>query len=164
MYPHACACAHGNTHTVAHTHRHNSCYCAKSLALFSVLFLSFMFLELLDWIRPSLVSVWYSALSVMAMTSHHYPMVGYIPTRGTARLQRFTTQLNRGWGPLKAKPHPSQQSVLCTVPLRGILWENIDYFILIIVGEDWESKRRGCGGLNGLRMPPWVGVNSSDCG
>lgn len=39
-------------------------------------------------------------------------------------------------GPLKAKPHPSQPSVLCTIPHQGILWENIDDFILIIVGED----------------------------
>lgn len=104
----ACTCTCTRTpppqHTHAHTQTHialhiyNSCFCSKSLMLLLVLFLSFMFRELLDWIMPSLVSVWYSGLSVMSMTSQPYPMVCYIPTQGTARLQRFTTQLNGGWG------------------------------------------------------------------
>ncbi len=83
--------------TCTRTHTHTIPAIAPTLLCSSLSsFFSFMFQELLDWIRPSLVSVWYSALSVMAMTSHPYPMVCYIPTRGTARLQRFTTQLNRG--------------------------------------------------------------------
>lgn len=39
-------------------------------------------------------------------------------------------------GPLKAKPHPSLPCVLCSVPHQGILWENIDYFMLVIVGRE----------------------------
>lgn len=47
----------------------------------------------------SLVSVWYSALAVMAMTSHPYPMVCYIPTRGdseTPEVYRTAQQRLRG--------------------------------------------------------------------
>lgn len=76
----------------------------------------------------------------MAMTSHPTPWCviylhgGQWDSRG---LPHSSTEVE---GPLKAKPHPSRQSVLCDVPHRGILWENIDYFILIIVGEDGRVR------------------------
>lgn len=90
-----------NTHTETprgvHTHKHISTIAPSPLHFSLSFFLSFMFQELLAWIRSLLLSVRYSALSVMAMTSRPYPLVRYIPTWGTARLQRFTALLDKGW-------------------------------------------------------------------
>lgn len=143
MYPHACARAYGRTHT----HTHTIPAIAPSLLHSS---LSFFFLSCfkscwtglgLRWFlcgtRHSLLWLWHHTPTPWCVIYLHG---GQRDSRG---LPHSSTEVE---GPLKAKPHPSQQSVLCTVPHWGILWENIDFFILIIVGEGWESKIRGGGG------------------
>lgn len=141
MYPHARARARARIHTHAGF---------LLLLQVSVLSVSFMFPELLDWIRPSLVSVWYSALSVMAMTSHPYPMVRYIPTRGDSKTPEvYHTAQRRLRGHLRRSHIQAKPSVLCTVPRRGILWENIDYFILVIVGGGGSVRGRDVGDKKG---------------
>lgn len=57
-------------------------------------------------------------------------------------LPHSSTEVER---PLRAKPHPSKCSVLCTAP--PLLWKNIDNFILIIVGLGgwrWGGVDGGC--------------------
>lgn len=120
-----------------HTHTRNSFYSSKFLALPSVLFLSFMFQELLDWIRPVLVSVRYSALSVMPMTSHPLPhgaLYTYTGDSETPEVYRTVHQRLRGH--LRQSHIQAKKAFYAASPPRGILWENTDYFIRIVVGGD----------------------------
>lgn len=127
MYPHA------RSHVLVDTHAYSS----KFLALPSVLFLSFMFQELLDWIRPVLVSVRYSALSVMPMTSHPLPhgaLYTYTGDSETPEVYRTVHQRLRGH--LRQSHIQAKKAFYAASPPRGILWENTDYFIRIVVGGD----------------------------
>lgn len=112
MYPHA------RSHVLVDTHAYSS----KFLALPSVLFLSFMFQELLDWIRPVLVSVRYSALSVMPMTSHPLPhgaLYTYTGDSETPEVYRTVHQRLRGH--LGQSHIQAKKAFYAASPPRGIL-------------------------------------------
>lgn len=131
---------HVDTHAELNTHTHNSCYSSESLALLWLLSLSCFesccaglgHRWFLWGTRHSLLWLWHHTPTPWCVIYLHG---GQQDSRG---LPHCSTEVER---PLKAKPHPSRESVLCTVPHQGILWENIDYFILIIVGEDGRIRR-----------------------
>lgn len=153
---------HAGTHTHKLEHRHTSPAVAASTLHYCVLFLPFMSQYMLDWIRSSL---WGTRRSLLWQWHHNPTPWSVIYLHGGQRdsrgLPHCSTEVER---PLKEKPHPSRQSILCTVLRQGILWENSDYFSLIIVGEDGRTSDGNVGWLNGWWMPAWVGVSSSDWG
>lgn len=126
------------THRDPHTYTHSFCFSLKSLVLLSVLSFSLSCFKSswtalgLCWFlcgaRPSLLCLWHHTPTPWCVIYLHG---GQQDSRG---LPHISTEVQ---GPLKAKPHPSLLCVLCSVPHQGILWENIDYFMLIIVGELW---------------------------
>lgn len=129
MYPHV----HADTHTIpafAPSLLHSS-LSSFSLSCFKSCWTGLGRRWFLCGTVRSLLWLWHHTPTPWCVIYLHR---GQLDSRG---LPHSSTEAE---GLLKAKPHPSQQSVLCTVPHRGILWENIDYFILIIVGEDGRTR------------------------
>lgn len=107
----------------------------------SVFYSSFMFQELSDCIRPLLISLSYLGRSVMTMASHSYPMESQIPTRGTARLQRFTTLLLRVH--LRQSHIQAKEAFYVPSVVGGFIGKQYHG------GGGWQGKNRECEGLNG---------------
>lgn len=85
---------------------------------------------------PSLVAVWYSALcyGYDITTLPHSVLYTYTGDSETPEVYHTAQWTLRGH--LRQSHIQASQAFYVPTLIRGILWENIDYFILIIVGED----------------------------
>lgn len=137
-----CACRRIHKHMHINQTYH-FCYSSECIALFFVFCLAFMFQDLLDWIRLSLVFVSYSVLCVMMMTSHplpHREIYTYTGARETPEVYHTAPQRLRVH--FRQSHIQAQRSVLTLCVLLVRFYGRI---LSIIVGEDGSVRGGNAG-------------------